>query len=94
MLFRSSTYALDNIVALRNQLNDLTAQFTHITSAEMPAINKALESKGGHALSVPPPTAFEDDDREGGAGGVRQGRDNDADARMGIELPKNLRLWH
>jgi len=86
-----STYALDNIAALRNQLNDVTAQFTHITSAEMPAINKAL---GGHALSVPPPTAFDDDDREGGAGGVRQGRDNDADARMGIELPKNLRLWH
>ena len=86
-----STYALDNIIALRNQLTDLTAQFTHITSAEMPAINKAL---GGHGLSVPPPTAFDDDDREGGAGGVRQGRDNDADARMGIELPKNLRLWH
>ena len=68
-----STYALDNIVALRNQLNEVTAQFTHITSTELPAINKALQSKGGHALSVPPPTAFEDDDHEGGAGGVRAG---------------------
>jgi photosystem II stability/assembly factor-like uncharacterized protein len=88
-----STYALDNIVALRSQLNDVNSQFTHITSEDLPALNKALESKGGHALSVPPPTAFEDDDHEGGAGGVRVGRDNDPDARLGIELPKNLRLW-
>jgi hypothetical protein len=89
-----STYALDNIVALRNQLNDVSGQFTHITSAELPGINKALEGKGGHALSVPAPTAFEDDDQEGGAGGVRAGGQNDPDARMGIELPKNLRLWN
>jgi photosystem II stability/assembly factor-like uncharacterized protein len=89
-----STYALDNIVALRNQLNEVNTQFTHITSAELPALNKTLESKGGHALSVPPPTAFEDNDQEGGAGGVRVGKESDADGRMGIELPKNLRLWH
>lgn len=85
-----TTYALDNIVALRNQLTEVSGQFTHITSAELPALNKALESKGGHALSVPAPTAFEDDDHEGGAGGVH----GDPDARMGIELPKNLRLWN
>jgi hypothetical protein len=89
-----STYALDNIVALRSQLNDVSGQFTHITSAELPGINKALEGKGGHALSVPAPTAFEDDDQEGGAGGVRAAGQNEPDARMGIELPKNLRLWN
>ena len=86
-----TTYALDNIVALRNQLNDVSGQFTHITSAELPGLNKALESKGGHALSVPAPTAFED---EGAAGGVRAGGQNDPDARFGIELPRNLRLWN
>jgi photosystem II stability/assembly factor-like uncharacterized protein len=89
-----STYALDNIVALRSQLNDITAQFTHITSAELPAINKALQGKGAHALSVPAPTAFDDDDHAGGAGGARAGGQNDPDARLGIELPKNLRLWN
>lgn len=85
-----TTYALDNIVALRNQLTVVSGQFTHITSAELPGLNKALESKGGHALSVPAPTAFEDDDHEGGTGGVH----GDPDARRGIELPKNLRLWN
>ena len=88
-----STYALDNIVALRNQLNEVTAQFSHVTSTELPAINKALQSKGGRALSVPPPTAFEDDEHEGGAGGVRAGGPGDPDAQMGIQLPKDLRLW-
>jgi len=85
-----TTYALDNIVALRGQLTDVSGQFTHITSTELPGLNKALESKGGHALSVPAPMAFEDDDHEGGAGGVR----TDPDARLGIELPRNLRLWN
>jgi len=86
-----STYALDNIVALRTQLNDVSAQFSHITSTELPGINKAL---GEHPLSVPPPTAFEDDDHEGGAGGVHAGGPNDPDAQMGIQVPKGLRLWH
>ncbi|MBS0419813.1 MAG: sialidase [Proteobacteria bacterium] len=89
-----TNYALDNIVALRNQLKDVTDQFAHITSTDLPGVNKALQGKGGKALSVPPPTAFEDDDHEGGAGGVRVGGRNDPDARMGIELPKNLRLWN
>jgi photosystem II stability/assembly factor-like uncharacterized protein len=89
-----TTYALDNIVALRTQLTDVSGQFTHITSAELPGLNKALESKGGHALSVPAPTAFEDDDHEGAAGGVRAGAQNDPDARFSVELPKNLRLWN
>jgi len=89
-----STYALDNIVALRGQLNDVTAQFKQITAAELPGLNKALESKGGHALSVPPPTAFTDDDNGGGAGGVRVVGQGDPDARLGRELPRNLQLWN
>jgi photosystem II stability/assembly factor-like uncharacterized protein len=88
-----SSYQIENTAALRNQLNEITAEFTRVTAAELPAINKALQSKGGRALTVPPPTAFNDDD-ERGAGGVSAGGRNDPDARMGIELPKHLRLWN
>jgi photosystem II stability/assembly factor-like uncharacterized protein len=88
-----SSYQIENTAALRNQLNEITAEFTRVTAAELPAINKALQGKGGHALMVPPPTAFEDDD-ERGAGGVSAGGRLDPDARLGIELPRNLRLWN
>jgi len=88
-----SSYQLENTAGLRNQLNELTAEFARVTDAELPAINKALQSKGGHALAVPPPTAFDDDD-ERGAGGVSAGGRLDPDARLGIELPRNLRLWN
>jgi hypothetical protein len=88
-----SSYQIENTAALRNQLSEITAEFTRVTAAELPAINKALQSKGGRALTVPPPTAFNDDD-ERGAGGVSAGGRNDPDARMGIELPKHLRLWN
>jgi photosystem II stability/assembly factor-like uncharacterized protein len=88
-----SSYAVENTTALHNQLDAITAEFTRVTAAELPAINKTLQDKGGHALAVPPPTAFEDDD-ERGAGGVSAGGRLDPDARMGIELPRNLRLWN
>jgi hypothetical protein len=88
-----SSYQIENTAALRNQLNEVTAEFTRITAAELPAINKALQSKGGRALTVPPPTAFDDDD-EHGAGGMSAGGRLDPDARLGIELPRNLRLWN
>jgi photosystem II stability/assembly factor-like uncharacterized protein len=88
-----STYVLQNTVALRNQLNEINGEFSRVTKAELPAINKALQSKDGQALSVPAPTAFDDDDLPG-AGGVRAGGRADPDARMGVELPKNLRLWN
>src|SRR5262249_49925475 len=67
-----SSYQLENTVALRGQLNDINTEFGRVTSAELPALNKALQDKGGHPLAVPPPTAFDDDD-EAGAGGVRVG---------------------
>ncbi|MFL6604763.1 MAG: WD40/YVTN/BNR-like repeat-containing protein [Steroidobacteraceae bacterium] len=88
-----SAYQVDNTAALRNQLNEITAEFARVTDAELPAINKALQSKGGHALAVPAPTAFDDDDARG-AGGVSAGGRLDPDARLGIELPRNLRLWN
>jgi photosystem II stability/assembly factor-like uncharacterized protein len=87
-----SSYQVENTAALRNQLNEITAEFTRVTTAELPAINKALQGKGGHALTVPPPTAFDDD--EHGSGGVSAGGRLDPDARLGIELPRNLRLWN
>jgi len=88
-----SSYQIENTAALRNQLNEVSAEFTRVTTAELPAINKALQSKGGHALMVPPPTAFNDDD-EHGSGGVSAGGRADPDARLGIEMPRNLRLWN
>jgi photosystem II stability/assembly factor-like uncharacterized protein len=88
-----SSYAVENTTALRSQLDAITAEFTRVTAAELPAINKTLQGKGAHVLAVPPPTAFEDDDQRG-AGGVSAGGRLDPDARMGIELPRNLRLWN
>jgi hypothetical protein len=88
-----SAYQLENTAALREQLSQLKSEFARVTAADLPTINKALEGKGGHALMVPPPTAFEDDD-EGGAGGASVSGRLDPDARGGIELPKNLRLWN
>jgi hypothetical protein len=87
-----SSYQLENTAALRAQLGEITSEFNRLTAAELPTINKALQGKGGHPLAVPPPTAF-DDDAEAGAGGVSAGH-LDPDARLGIELPKNLRLWN
>jgi photosystem II stability/assembly factor-like uncharacterized protein len=88
-----SSYQIENTAALRNELGEITSEFTRVTATDLPAINKALQSKGGHPLTVPPPTAFDDDD-ERGAGGVSAGGRLDPDARLGVELPKNLRLWN
>ncbi len=86
-------YSLENTAALRQQLGEIDAAFTRLTSAELPAINKALQSKGGRALTIPQPTAFEDDGRPGAGGGIAAGP-LDPDARFGAEMPKNLRLWN
>jgi photosystem II stability/assembly factor-like uncharacterized protein len=88
-----STYQLENTVALRNQLNDINTDFASITRSELPTVNKALRGGGSQPLAVPPPTAFEDAE-ESGAGGIRVGGRTDPDAGMGLELPKNLRLWN
>lgn len=88
-----SAYQLENAQALRAQLMDVDRQFSRITSADLPAVNKVLQSKGAHALTVPPATAFNDDGQPRGAGGTPAER-MDPDARGGIQLPRNLRLWN
>ena len=88
-----SAYQLDNTRALQGQLADLDAQFGHITATDLPAVNKVLQSKGGHPLSVPAPTVFNDDERGGGAGGVSAER-MDPDARAELSFRGNLRLWN
>ena len=84
---------LDNTSALRDQLGQINSAFAHITSTELPAINKELLRNSGRSLVVPSPTAF-DDDGEAGAGGVSASGRLDPDARFGVEVPKNLRLWN
>jgi hypothetical protein len=42
---------------------------------------------------VPEPAALADDEERGGAGGMPAAR-TDPDARLGVELPKNLKLWN
>ena len=88
-----TTYALENARALRGQLTDIDAEFKRITSTDLPAVNKALQGKGAHALTVPEATAFNDEEHSHGAGGVPTER-MDPDANVGIQLPRNLRLWN
>jgi hypothetical protein len=89
-----TAYALENARALRAQLTDIDTEFTRITSTELPAVNKALQGKGAHALTVPAATAFNDEaGAHGGGGGVPSER-MDPDANVGIQLPRNLRLWN
>ncbi len=83
-------YQLDNIVALRSQLEEISASFTQLTSKELPGLNKSLGEKGAPALAVPSQTAFEDDDIGGGVMADRP----DADAVGPVVLPGNLRLWN
>jgi photosystem II stability/assembly factor-like uncharacterized protein len=88
-----SRYQLNNIDGLRAELDDISAAFAHLTAAELPALNKALGGKGGHDLTVPAPTAFDDDEAAGHGGSVAAGR-LDRDAAREVQLPKNLRLWN
>lgn len=87
-----TAYALDNAAALRQQLSEIEAAFDRLTSAELPALNKALQRAGGSPLTVPERTAF-DDDAPGAGGGSPAGR-LDTDASGMSELPENLRLWN
>jgi photosystem II stability/assembly factor-like uncharacterized protein len=85
-------YQLDNIAALRGELTDISTHFDELTRTQLPALNEALTGAGGHALEVPAPTAFEDE--EAGGGGSKPASRADADAGTPLELPKDLRLWH
>ncbi len=87
-----SAYQLENIAGLRSQLDDATAEFSRLTSKELPALNSELKARGGPALSVPAPRAFDDEDARGG-GGRAAGARLDPDAAGEIRLPADLRLW-
>jgi hypothetical protein len=87
-------YQLDNIAALRAELSDISTKFEQLTTTQLPAINKALSGSGGHALEVPPATAFEMDDAPGSGGGGTPGSRQDVERGGTLELPKDLRLWH
>jgi photosystem II stability/assembly factor-like uncharacterized protein len=87
-----SAYQLDNIAGLRSQLNDATAEFSQLTSKELPGLNSLLKGKGGPILTPPPLAAFDDEDARGGGG--RAGSRFDPDAAGQIELPANLQLWN
>jgi photosystem II stability/assembly factor-like uncharacterized protein len=88
-----SAYQIENIAALRTELGEIDARFAKLTSTDLPALNNALHGKGAQNLTVPPPTAFDDDDAPGSGGGNASGR-VDPDAAHGVELPRNLRLWN
>jgi len=87
-------YQLDNIAALRAELSDISTKFEQLTTTQLPAINKALSGSGGHALEVPPATAFEMDNAPGSGGGGTPGSRQDVERGGTLELPKDLRLWH
>jgi photosystem II stability/assembly factor-like uncharacterized protein len=88
-----SAYQLDNIAGLRSQLSDATEEFSKLTSKELPALNSQLKAKGGAALAVPAPAAFEDEDARGG-GGRPVGGQLDHDAGGDLRLPADLRLYN
>jgi hypothetical protein len=88
-----SAYQLDNVTALRAELTDLESQFAQLTAKQLPALNQSLRNMGLPGLSVPPPTAFDDEEDSGSSGGRPGGR-SDPDAAFGIELPKIQRLWN
>ncbi len=86
-----SSYQLDNIAGLRSQLDEVSAQFTRLTTTELPAVNAALRAKGAPALTVPPPTVYPEDG-PGERAGAAAGR-ADADAPRSLDVPAELRLW-
>jgi len=87
-----SGYQLANIAGLRSQLGEVDADFSKLTTTDLPALNDALRRQGTKALTVPALTAFDDD--EPGSGGARSADRFDPDASRAVALPTNLRLWN
>ena len=86
-----TNYQLDNIAGLRDQLNDLTTEFSHLTARELPPLNSALRGQGTQLLAVPPLAVLDDDQAVGASRATGARRDPDA-AEM-LTLPADLRLW-
>ncbi len=86
---------LANIAALRHQYEDIAAEFSRLTAAQLPALNEALRGTGAQTLSVSATAALDDD--EGpfrGCGSLTGEGRGDADAAFGAAMPKHLRLWN
>jgi hypothetical protein len=85
-----AAYQLDNIGALRSELDETAAAFAHLTATELPALNDALRGGGAQPLTVPPPQALNE---AAPVGGSFVGGRLDPDAAPAVEVPQNLRLW-
>ncbi len=79
-----SQYQLDNIAALRGELSDIEAQFSHLTAAVLPSLNKALLQGGGRPIEPLGETAHDSAGEGGSGGGVGHV----------FAMPTNLRLWN
>jgi hypothetical protein len=90
-----SQYQLDNIAALRGQLSDIDAQFSHLTAAALPELNKGLLKGGMKPLKVAAAAALDGNAGEASVGSSGGGGNRgDADMRVGAAIPRNLRLWN
>lgn len=90
-----SQYQIANTEALRQRLGHIDAEFTRLTAAELPAVNKALKAAGGEPLAAPEQTASDDDGRPFDGGPTQAGADrSDPDRSVGTLLPQHLRLWN
>jgi photosystem II stability/assembly factor-like uncharacterized protein len=89
-----SAYQIENTAALRAQLGQIDADFSRLTKSELPPLSSMLQAQGAEPLTVPPLTAFEDDDDVAGVGGSASAARSDPDAAGTRELPRNLRLWN
>jgi photosystem II stability/assembly factor-like uncharacterized protein len=89
-----SAYQIENTAALRGQLAQIDSDFSRLTKSELPPLNSMLHGQGAEPLTIPPLTAFEDDDDAAGVGGSASAARSDPDAAGSRELPRNLRLWN
>jgi hypothetical protein len=91
-----SQYQLDNIAALRGQLSDIDVQFSHLTAAQVPELNKGLLKGGMKPLEVAAAGGLDSHEGEAGGGSAGGGGSRiDADLRgAGTAIPRNLRLWN
>ncbi len=85
-----SSYQLAYLGSLRRELEDVEAQFTALTTTELPTVNDALKAKQQEPLTVMQDVPVADDDLPGSSS--RAGADRDADFGMERSLPKDWRL--
>jgi hypothetical protein len=76
-------------------LSDIDAQFSHLTAAMLPELNKGLLKGGMKPLEVAAAAALDGNGGEASGGFSGSGGNRgDADMRTGAAFPRNLRLWN